>query len=78
MTAFISPYDLPLFLPETGIEPDGAVGPASLKKPLRFVPSAIGDTGDIGVAATPRHLTRPAHSAGGFYCPCPPSASDIA
>ena len=78
MTAFISPYDLPLFLPETGIEPDGAVGPASLKKPPRFVPSAIGDTEDIGVAATPRHLTRPAHSAGGFYCPCPPSASDIA
>lgn len=49
MTAFISPYDLPLFLPETGIEPDGAVGPASLKKPLRFVPSAIGDT--VGILA---------------------------
>ena len=78
MTAFISPYDLPLFLPETGIEPDGAVGPASLKKPLRSVPPALGDNGDIGVAASPGHLTRPVHSAGGFYCLCPPSASDIA
>lgn len=77
MTAFISPYDRRFFT-ETSIEPDGVVGSTSLKKSLHYFSPAIGDNGDIAVAATPGHLTRPAHSAEEFCCPCPPSVSGIA